>query len=83
MNSLHVLVDISGTELLLTQVAFFGLGLGPQVPLDVVLEILNFVDSTITEGTLEARNRVVYKRMFPISIDSKTDLVTNRTLTRN
>ena len=81
VDSFHVLVDVSGTEFLFAQLTFFCLGIWSQVPLNVVFEILNFVNSSIAERTFEPWNRVVYKGMLPISVDSRTGLVTNRTLT--
>ena len=83
VDSLHMFVNISRAKLLLTQLTLFSLGLWSQVPLNVVLEILYFVDSSIAEWTLESRHRVVDERVLPISIDSKTDFLTNWTLTRN
>ena len=65
VNSLHMFVNISRAELLLTQLTLFSLGLWSQVPLNVVLEILYFVDSSIAEWAFESRHRVVDERVLP------------------
>ena len=74
VHHLHVFVNVGRTKFLLTQFALLGLGVRAEVSLDVVLEILNFVDSPITERTLEPGYLVVYEGVLPVPVDSLAGL---------
>ena len=78
VNHLHVFVDVGRTKFLITELALLRLGVRPEVSLDVVLEILNFVDSPITERTLEPGYLVVYEGVLPVPVDPLAGLATDR-----
>ena len=79
VNHLHVFVDVRRTEFLVAQLALLRLGVRAEVSLDVILEILNFVDSPITERTLEPGDLVVYEGVLPVPVDALTGLAAHRT----
>ena len=78
VHHLHVFVDVCGTKFLITELALLRLGVRTQVSLDVILQVLHFVDSPVAERTLEPRYLVVNEGMFPVSVDSLTGLATHR-----
>ena len=74
MNCLHVLVNVRRTKHLVTDFTFFCFGFSSKMSLDMIFEILNFVDSSVTQWTLEPGHRVVSEAVLPVSVDSGAGL---------
>ena len=77
--SLNVFINICRTELFSTYWALLCFRLGTQVPFNVIFEILNFVDSSITHRTFKSCNFVMNERVFPMPVDTLRLFTTERT----
>ena len=83
VHHLHVFVDVRGTKFLITELALLRLGVRTQVSLDVILQVLHFVDSPVAERTLEPRDLVVNEGVLPVPVDPLASLPTHGTLAQH